>query len=514
MKTRKWLATLLCAMLLCTCIAPALASDVLNTAAEFPIVNTPLTLKVYGQQGSIHADWAEMDLWTHYQEMTGITLEFHTAPTQGYAEAKNLMFNSGDAYDMLIRAQLSGPEIIKYGSAGILMPLEDLIPVYAPNFKALMDKYPSIAPRITAPDGHIYALPAIIEMDGARTEKNWINTVWLEKVGKEIPTTFDEFEDVLRAFKGVDFNGNGEADEIPFGCADTITFINNTIGFWGLERQFQQHLGINDGKVESWLTGETFRDVLRWGNKIYAEGLLDREIFTQEYAKFNAKMSGQVMGFFYNMAADAFDPTNFVGIAPFSGKADKITVKSDPLARDIGCFAIMTDCKYPEAALRFQDYFYSDEGSYLMRYGIEGKTWTRDENGLPAYVDGILNNPDGAGTAIAKFTIWPGGGAPQYMTERNCIAVVSQATAAAQEALTPYMDYTVYPGLLFDQDTSERLVILQTDLDNYIKQTCAKFIVGDLSVETDWETYVDALNKIGIAEYESIYQAAYDNLNK
>lgn len=515
MKPRKWLASALCLLMLACLSAPVLgeSKDILNTDAEFPIVTEPITLKLFGQQGPIHADWDQMDLWIKYQEMTGINLEFHTVASQGYDEAKNLMFVSGDHYDLLVRAILTGPEIVKYGSMGILLPLEDLIPEYAPNFQKLMDKYPSIAPRITSPDGHIYALPAVIEMDAARTDKYWLNTNWLAQVGKEIPATFDEFEDVLLAFKGIDFNGNGEADEIPFGAADLLAYINNLCGCWGLERQFEQMLNIKDGKVESWLISEEFRDMLRWSNKIYTEGLLDPEIFTQEYAKFNAKMSGQVMGFFFNQAADAFDAANYQGIAPFQGKSDRIIVKSTPLARDIGTFAIMADTKYPEAALRWQDYFYSDEGSYLMRYGIEGKTWTRDADGYPVYVDGILNSPDGSGPAIAKFTIWPGGNAPQYMTEHNAIAVVTEPTAKAQDALAPYMDYSIYAAPLFDQESSERLVILQKDIDDYIKQNVSKFINGDLSLDSDWDTYVDALKKIGIDEYVAIYQSVYDNLN-
>lgn len=45
-------------------------------------------------------------------------------------------------------------------------------------------------------------------------EPFFINTVWLEKVGKEMPTTVEEFKDVLMAFRDAgDLNGNGLADE-------------------------------------------------------------------------------------------------------------------------------------------------------------------------------------------------------------------------------------------------------------------------------------------------------------
>ena len=42
-----------------------------------------------------------------------------------------------------------------------------------------------------------------------------INKAWLDKLGLQVPTTWDELENVLKAFKTQDPNGNGQADEIP-----------------------------------------------------------------------------------------------------------------------------------------------------------------------------------------------------------------------------------------------------------------------------------------------------------
>lgn len=42
-----------------------------------------------------------------------------------------------------------------------------------------------------------------------------INKSWLEKLGLEVPKTWDDLTKVLTAFKNDDPNGNGEADEIP-----------------------------------------------------------------------------------------------------------------------------------------------------------------------------------------------------------------------------------------------------------------------------------------------------------
>ena len=46
---------------------------------------------------------------------------------------------------------------------------------------------------------------------------------WLDQLGLEMPTTTDEFHEVLRAFKAAgDLNGNGIDDEIPYAlCFDS-----------------------------------------------------------------------------------------------------------------------------------------------------------------------------------------------------------------------------------------------------------------------------------------------------
>lgn len=508
--------TLALSLLICLTLLPAgaLAKDLdnLNPVGTFPIVKDKITLKIFGQQGGIHADWSQMDLFTHYQELTNIDLDFRTAPLQGYAEQKNLMFVSGDYPDIIVRGFLTPSEIIKYGGMGTLLPLEDMLAEYAPNFSKLMEQFPEMKARIISPDGHIYALPAVIEMAAARTDKIWVNTKWLKKVNLEVPTNFDELEAMIKAFKTQDPNGNGEADEIPIAANSFTAWVQNFVGMWGLQRQFDQSFNLTeDGKLKEWLTSGELLDLLKWSNKLYKEGLFDNDMFTQEYSKYNAKMSGQVMGLFFNQADDAFDSTDYVGIAPFAGKSDKIYVRFAPVARDLGTFAITTSCEYPHAALLWQDYFYSAEGSYLMRYGIEGKTWTRDAEGYPVYKEGILDNPNGSGPTIAQFTIWPGGGAPQYLNDHNSIAVTSKTTAAAQVALDPYMDYTLYAAPLFDEATNERLMILENDINTYFWSSAAQFVTGDLSFD-QWDNYCETLRKMGIDEWVSIYQNVLDSL--
>lgn len=481
----------------------------------FPIVDEAITLKVFGQQGPVQSKWEDMAMWKAYQEMTNINLDFtDVLPAEGYDEKKSLMWASNVYPDIFVRAWLSNSEIVKYGDMGILAPLEEYIPEYAPNLQKLIDENPAILSRITAPDGHIYAFPAIFTLNAARCEKFWINTAWLEQVNREVPETIEELEAVLRAWKDVDFNGNGQKDEYPMGAADAQTLIRRFAGSWGHQIQFGRFLEVVDGKVTTWMNSDDMKEMLLWLSQMYAEGLIDPEVFTQEYAKYAAKMAGQQMGLFFNQADDTFDSANFIGVSPFAGKSDKIYAEAQPVARDNGVFAVSADCKNIEAAVRWIDYFYSEEGSIFLRYGVEGENMYFDEEGMPRYNDGILDSPEGSGTEIGKFTIWPGGGAPQWVNETNCEAIASQATLDAEVALHDYFPQDIFADPLLDQETSDRLAILWTDIDKYQKETTAKFIRGELDIESEWSTYVETLDKIGIAEMLSIYQTAYDNVQK
>lgn len=58
--------------------------------------------------------------------------------------------------------------------------------------------------------------------------------------------------------------------------------------------------------------------------------------------------------------------------------------------------AITTKCSDEKAKeiVEWFDYLYSEEGSKLMNYGVEGETYTVNADGTKTFCDGIKNNPD------------------------------------------------------------------------------------------------------------------------
>ena len=107
-----------------------------------------------------------------------------------------------------------------------------------------------------------------------------------------MPTTMDDFYEVLKAFKEQDPNGNGIADELPIsGYKENNSsgkeFFRSFYGSWGFGGNsgiIAPYMDVDDeGKVRYIATDDTFKDMLTFFNKLWAEGLIDKEIFSPPF---------------------------------------------------------------------------------------------------------------------------------------------------------------------------------------------------------------------------------------
>ena len=204
------------ATVLCTAISVAMLSGSLPVRADgneinkegFPISDETITMTVYGQRDQNQAEWKDMFFLQKYEEMTNIHLDYQEVPADGFSENKQLLFASNELPDIFLRASLNANEVSMYGvGSGQLMVLDDLIAEYAPNLTKIFEENPSMKQACMAADGHIYTIPFIdMSATGKMDFKQWINTKWLENLNLEIPTTLDEFKEVLIAFRDQDPN--------------------------------------------------------------------------------------------------------------------------------------------------------------------------------------------------------------------------------------------------------------------------------------------------------------------
>ena len=181
-----------------------------------PIVNEPITLEVFCGKHPLQVDYDEMPMWDEYEKLTGIHIEWDLVDMSSMTERKNILLNSGDYPDVFFKQGLSEADLVSYGpDQQVFIPLDDLIEKYGENFKNVLADYPEIENAIRLYDGHIYSLPNIAGMETSVGVFYFINQAWMDTLGLSMPTTIDEFRDVLIAFRDEDPNGNGIKDEIP-----------------------------------------------------------------------------------------------------------------------------------------------------------------------------------------------------------------------------------------------------------------------------------------------------------
>ena len=95
-------------------------------------------------------DWSELEVFQRLSEITNINFEFEVSETGTWPEQKNIALVGGEYGDIILRdksatdANMAVTDEETYGPQGIFLDLTDLIDQYAPNIKAMMEKYPDV----------------------------------------------------------------------------------------------------------------------------------------------------------------------------------------------------------------------------------------------------------------------------------------------------------------------------------------------------------------------------------
>ncbi|NOU98254.1 extracellular solute-binding protein [Paenibacillus sp. LMG 31456] len=541
--SKKWASVILTAAMTTTMIAgcsggekaPAAGGKESSKGAEakvnatgFPIVNEPVNLTFLAAKAPTTANnWNETMIWQEYAKMTNIKVNFQLIGFDAFTEKRNLALTSGDYPDAIYLARMSTDDLMKYGSQGVLIKLNDLIDKHAPNFKKLMEQYPEVKKAITMADGNIYSFPNMLSPDFTSVRmggKLWIKKEWLEALKMEEPKTTEDFYNYLKAVKSTDLNKNGKADEIPLGATKLKDLVSHFKGFFGLGTRGSSHQMVdmdpNTNGLRFVPTDERYKELLTYFNKLYSEGLIDKDILPNEkdQNKFFAKGAEGVYGAVRMTSPfTLMKQTGFIGTNALQGpKGDKLYSEYRPAVSGPGAFVITNKNKNPEATVRWMDYFFSEEGNKMFFMGFKDKSYVEKPDGNVDYTDEILKNPQGLTMeqAVVKYVTWPGGGYPGIVRQKYFKGAESMQesldTAKKVEANLPK---EIWPAFSFTEKENERYLALNNDFTTYMDEMTAKFITGAAPL-SDWDKYVATIKKMGLDEYMKIYQAAYERYKK
>ena len=512
----------------------------INLESAFPIVKTPITMKVVCVRpvngGSTDSLW----FWKWAEKKTNIKFDVTQIEQAAWEEKKSIMFASNTLPDIFLYVGLNSDEVMKYGQEQkMLMPLNGLIDKYAPNIKKVLEKETMVKALITCPDNNIYTLPGYA-VEPYNTVRAWINDAWIERLGLKQPETLDDLYNVLSAFKTKDPNKNGKADEIPLGGSWKEGYSVRTIVLTalGLNTSNSMSMCVRDGKAVLPEADPAYAEYLKYMNKLYSEGLMDKDIFTQTRVQSRAKAAQNNTGIvlegapFLITTKDA-DWMEYKSLKPLTSDVNSQRMWPAAMPAQIDRFLISSACKSPEAAIRFADLFFtSPEQDMLLYYGPQ--KGSEDEMGYIGWYmkpDGEIvqdNLPQDANNGWdykCKYLLPINGNKLGHGVDK---AVIQKVTGVApkqdvkngfwqatfDERVLPYCDAnTTFPMVYFNSKQLARKNQLYTTLSDYASMMEAKFITGAEPI-ANIDKYYAQLKNLGVDEYVKIFQDVYDQFKK
>lgn len=485
-----------------------------------PLVTGPFTIKIWAPtSGNIQKTMKNLGESEYYKELerrTGVHVEF-THPAMGEeAQSFNLLIASGEYPDIIeMQPGYSYPGGYDKGiQDGVILKLNDLIDKYAPNYKKLLNSKPIVKKQGTTDAGNIPCFSSI-SVDGPQPP--WMGMVvrkdWLDELGLQLPVTYDDWYNMLKAFKD---KKNAVAPMMLYYTGFEALDIFN--GGYGFMQKFYQI----ENKVKYGPLDPGYKEYIAMMSKWYADGLIDKDFatkkdFTPSKDFTTTEKTGAYYDIYFNLSVNKARSTNpnYNAVAvptPVKTAGDILHVRQTNTDTGMVSWALTSACKDPAAVARWIDYGYSPEGDILAAYGIEGKTFEYNANGKPQFNEFIYKNPDGLSLAEAYNKYAKHGGAVAYHWDRewagqpqgnlDCLNIWSKDNDGS---------YALPPIALTPDEGTEYAQIMG-DIDTYVSEMVIKFILGQEPI-SNFDSFVNQVRSMSVDRAIELQQAALDRFN-
>jgi putative aldouronate transport system substrate-binding protein len=369
---KKRLLSLAMALALLLTLAPAALAQ--SSGKE------PITIRAITNSHALNININDMPVWQDLQKKLNITIEWDQV-SSGWDEKKAVVLASNDLPDLWLGGLTDGDLTMNKGA---FLDLTGLIDQYGPNIKKMFEEEPDTKRISTASDGAIYSLPQVRPYRPESYTVMMINKTWLDKLGLKMPTTLDELEKVLIAFRDGDPNGNGQKDEIPldWNAGRTSIFsIYSLCGAYGNVMDYSDAMvTVKDGKVNFLWETEAYKKVQEFLGRLWSENLINVEVFTQDYSGMMAKskqgekaMVGVTLGWSIADRTGQYSDQYVVLDALKSSSDSQVNPlwPSNParVIMDVNKASISASCKYPDRVMELLNEIYSEYYSIQMYYG-------------------------------------------------------------------------------------------------------------------------------------------------
>ncbi|WP_054955643.1 extracellular solute-binding protein [Paenibacillus dakarensis] len=461
--------------------------------------NKPVTLKMMTVQHSAWPYKADWPIYRYIKEKTNIDFKVQV-PSSDYNTALNLAISSNEMPDIMITTSLNNANT--NGKSGAFVNFFDHLD-QMPNYKKFLDEHPELKAFVLSPEGKSYYLPHYgLEQQSRRS---WLyRDDIFKKHNLTPPADWDEMYTTAKKLKEL------YPESHPVLIYDNLSSLNNIAP--AFNTWFGNYI---DYEKNEWRYGpieDGFKEMLMTLNKFYKDGLIPPDFMALKRPQFNDLLA-QNKSFIANDYIGLIDelpvllkksPEEFSLDYMVPAKGGKDGKPYNAYGGYLGNgFAVASNSKNKDAALRYLDFLYSPEGIDMATWGKEGETYTV-ENGVRKFKPEFEGMGDlRTKTGIATY------GAHTVVDMTAYDPMNSEKLNKALKQIQQGNEAKLQPRLAFTDEENEVLNLTNTAIKKYMDEQVSKFILGQKSFD-EWDAYVEEIKKMGIDEVVAVHKSAYE----
>jgi putative aldouronate transport system substrate-binding protein len=462
--------------------------------------------------GNNYADLAARDI-------TGVSIEWLMFSNVIATDQFNIIIAGGEYPDIIDGFTSLNAKAGRGGIADeIIIDLNNYVD-YMPNYMAIRNADEDVYKSTMTDNGEQPCFYWFTELGDGPMAGMYVRQDWLDKLNISAPKTLDDMESMLLAIK-TEFD-----PKYPlYLTSDGVLMNNNLAAAYGINALFGMGgypMYQVDGEVQFGMWGQDYRDYLTMMNSWYNEGIIHSDFTSVNSSPFSNDLVSDIASsnagvwVYFVKQDDTWDNLcddpdfNAVAIADVGKTEDQVLEIGNLLSTVSNAgVAISTSCKYPELAVQWCDFWYTDEGILLANYGIEGETYEFDSAGNPQHTDDFLNPPEG--TTLQSL---------QYIWTLPMMSTVYQSDRTTQGVNTDRATWgsnkngnrDISSFITMTAEENSEFAQIMSDVQTYCTESILAFINGTKSLDdSSWADYEATISKMNIDDAIQIYQQAYD----
>ena len=474
------------------------------------------------------SSYSDMESYQWVEENLNVKIDWYQCSMEAKSDQFNLMVAGGDYCDLIdaVFELYSGGDDAAIEDE-VILELDDYIYDYMPFYTSYFadDDLRKAVMTDTGHFGSIYQIRG--EKSNSLTNGPVVRLDWLEECGlpwnrDNLPETLDDWHTILTAFHD------------RYGA---VTLWDPTgveyIGAWGIYASMPGGQGPmasnlangyfydSNGKIVYGPTCDRFRDYIETISQWYAEGLIDPDFITSTDRNYETTM-------FTEGRTGLWGANNLQEIMVNVPNIEEVLTAIPNPEIDENSYvyggyssytmnnatAISTQCRNVKECMIFLDWFFTQEGSVLATYGMEGVTYERAPDGGFDLTELVTNNPNGLSDKVV-ICMYSTFGAYLYETSYDNVGLTptKEAFYNVWKSNWDPENCVVNKTAFTSEEAAEQTAIL-AEIGTYGGTVFLEWIIGVRELnDASWDEYVKTCNELGADRALELEKTAVDRYN-